>query len=230
MKTATPAVKTKVVLVEDHPLFRERLAHLINQDLHMKVCGEADNIRDAMDAIESTKPDIVIVDISLNGPGGLELIKNIKAQGITVPVLVLSMHDESLYAERVLRAGAGGYITKNQASSEVTVAIRKVLAGEIYLSPQVTNRLLNRLTSGGPQPQATGVTTLTDRELEVFRMLGSGLNSREIADKLTLGETTVNSYRFRIRMKLHLKNAAELYQRAANWVREQSSEVDSRPL
>jgi DNA-binding NarL/FixJ family response regulator len=223
MKVAAPPAKAKVVLVEDHPMFRERLAHLINKDLHMTVCGEADNIRDAMEVIEETKPDIAIVDISLNGPGGLELIKNLKAQGIKVPVLVLSMHDEALYAERVLRAGASGYITKNEASSEVRVAIQKVLSGDVYLSPNTTNRLLQRLSSNPAAPRASGIASLTDRELEVFRLLGSGLNSREIADRLSLGETTVNSYRFRIRIKLHIKNAAELYQHAANWVREQAN-------
>jgi DNA-binding NarL/FixJ family response regulator len=123
----------------------------------------------------------------------------------------------------VLRAGASGYITKNQASTEITAAIRKVLAGEIYLSSLLTKQLLNRLANGGTRPEAGGVNSLTDRELEVFRMLGSGLNSREIAEKLALGETTVNSYRFRIRTKLHLKNAAELYQQATNWVREQAN-------
>jgi len=223
MKVAAPPAKARVVLVEDHPMFRERLAHLINKDMHMTVCGEADNIRDAMEVIEETKPDIAIVDISLNGPGGLELIKNLKAQGIKVPVLVLSMHDESLYAERVLRAGASGYITKSEASSEVRAAIQKVLSGDIYLSPDTTSRLLQRLSGSQVEPRASGIAALTDRELEVFRLLGSGFNSREIADKLGLGETTVNSYRFRIRIKLHIKNAAELYQHAANWVREQAS-------
>lgn len=223
MKLATPTAKAKVVLVEDHPMFRERLAHLINKDLLMSVVGEADNIRDAMAVIESTQPDIAIVDISLNGPGGLELIKNLKAQGIKVPVLVLSMHDEALYAERVLRAGASGYITKNEAASEVRAAVQKVLSGDIYLSPTTTSRLLQRLSGTQVQPRASGIDSLTDRELEVFRLLGNGLNSREIADQLGLGETTVNSYRFRIRIKLNIKNAAELYRHAANWVREQSS-------
>ena len=225
MKLASPpATKaTKVVLVEDHPMFRERLANLINKDLHMTVCGEADNIREGLEVIQNTQPDIAIVDISLNGPGGLELIKNLKAQGIKVPVLVLSMHDESLYAERVLRAGASGYITKNEAAAEVRAAIQKVLAGEVYLSPHMTSRLLQRLSGTHVEPRASGIAALTDRELEVFRLLGHGLNSREIADRLNLGETTVNSYRFRIRLKLQIKNAAELYKHAANWVREQAN-------
>src|SRR6187401_3154275 len=136
----------KVVLVEDHPMFRERIAQLINKDLQMNVCGEADNSADAMRIIIEMKPDIAIVDITLTGSSGLELIKDMKSQGIEVPVLVLSMHDELLYAERALRAGAKGYITKNQASTQVKLAIQTVLAGDVYLSPQMTNRVLRRMS------------------------------------------------------------------------------------
>lgn len=133
------------------------------------------------------------------------------------------MHDEALYAERVLRAGASGYISKSDDASEVCTAVRKGLRGDVYLSPLMTSRLLHRCSGNQVEPHACGAESLTDRELEVLRLLGSGLNSREIADKLSLGETTVNSYRFRIRIKLQIKNAAELYQRAANWAREQST-------
>jgi DNA-binding NarL/FixJ family response regulator len=210
----------KVVLVEDHPMFRERLAQLINKDLQMTVCGEADNILDAMRIIEEMKPDIAIVDITLSGSSGLELIKDLKARNNEVPVLVLSMHDELLYAERALRAGAKGYITKNQASSQVKLAIQTVLGGDVYLSPQMTTRVLRRLSKGSPDMTVTGVAALTDRELEVFRLLGCGHNSREIAQELGLGDATVNSYRFRIREKLGIRNTAELYNQAAQWVKE----------
>jgi DNA-binding NarL/FixJ family response regulator len=210
----------KVVLVEDHPMFRERLAQLINKDLQMNVCGEADNIHDAMQMIEEKKPDIAIVDITLSGSSGLELIKDLKARNNEVPVLVLSMHDELLYAERALRAGAKGYITKNQASSQVKLAIQTVLGGDVYLSPQMTTRVLRRLSKGSPDMTVTGVASLTDRELEVFRLLGCGHNSREIAQELGLGDATVNSYRFRIREKLGIRNTAELYNQAAQWVKE----------
>lgn len=210
----------KVVLVEDHPMFRERLAQLINRDLQMVVCGEAENIADAMRIIEESKPDIAIVDITLSGSSGLELIKDLRAQGNNVPVLVLSMHDESLYAERSLRAGAKGYITKNEASSKVKLAIQSVLRGDVYLSPRMTTVVLQKLSKSGAEVKVTGIASLTDRELEVFRFLGHGHNSREIAEELGLGDTTVNSYRFRIRQKLGIKNSAELYSQATQWVKE----------
>lgn len=220
MTENTEQKQIKVVLVEDHPMFRERLGQLINKDLQMVVCGEADNIQDAMRVIEEMKPDIAIVDITLSGSSGLELIKDLKARANPVPVLVLSMHDELLYAERALRAGANGYITKNQASSQVKLAIQTVLGGDVYLSPHMTNRVLQRLSKGSMEVKETGVAALTDRELEVFRLLGCGHNSREIAEELGLGDTTVNSYRFRIREKLGIRNAAELYNQAAEWVKE----------
>lgn len=219
MPENTPDKQIKVVLVEDHPMFRERIAQLINKDLQMTVCGEAENTTDAMRIILEMKPDIAIVDITLTGSSGLELIKDMQSQGIEVPVLVLSMHDELLYAERALRAGAKGYITKNQASAQVKLAIQTVLGGDVYLSPQMTNRVLRRMSKGS-EDKATGVAALTDRELEVFRLLGCGRNSREIAEEIGLGDATINSYRFRIREKLGIRNSAELYNQAAQWVKE----------
>jgi DNA-binding NarL/FixJ family response regulator len=219
MAENTQERQVKVLLVEDHPMFRERIAQLINKDLQMNVCGETDNNADAMRLIEETKPDIAIVDITLMGSSGLELIKDMKSQGIDIPVLVLSMHDELLYAERALRAGAKGYITKNQAAAQVKLAIQTVLGGDVYLSPQMTNRVLRRMSRGG-EGKATGVAALTDRELEVFRLLGCGRNSREIAEEIGLGDATINSYRFRIREKLGIRNSAELYNQAAQWVKE----------
>lgn len=186
----------------------------------MSVCGEADNIRDAIRLIQETKPDIAIVDITLRGSSGLELLKDIKALGLEVAVLVLSMHDESLYAERALRAGAKGYITKNEASTEVVRAIRCVLEGEVYASRHVTSKLLSRLSQNRRALEITGMDTLADRELEVFQMLGRGKGTREIAEELRLGESTVETYRARIKEKLNLKSAAELYLRAGQWVRE----------
>lgn len=211
--------RLKVLLVEDHPMFREHLAQLIDRDLGFSVCGEADNISDALRLIHDLKPDVAIVDITLKGSSGLELVKNIKAQGIELNVLVLSMHDEDLYAERALRAGAKGYITKNEASTEVVKAIRCVMNGEIYASHQVTSRLLERMTQK-KSVELAGVETLADRELEVFQMLGRGKNTRETAQALSLGESTVETYRARIKEKLHLRSAAELYLRAGQWVRD----------
>ena len=216
---AMPYSSKKVLLVEDHPMFREHLGAMIKRELGLSICGEAANIQDAMLQIIETKPDVAIVDITLQGSSGLELLKDLKAQGIEVDVLVLSMHDEELYAERALRAGAKGYISKNEASKEVVKALRSVLSGEIYVSLRMNARLLSRIT----QKRSTvlvGMETLADRELEVFQLLGRGKSTKEIADSLHLGASTVETYRARIKDKLQLRSAAELYLRAGEWVRE----------
>ncbi|MFM2169446.1 MAG: hypothetical protein RIS79_3817 [Verrucomicrobiota bacterium] len=211
----------RVLIVEDHPMFREHLILLITRELGVTICGEADNNRDAMALLEKEKPDIAIVDLTLRGgSSGLELLKDIKALGLDVQVLVLSMHDEDLYAERALRAGARGYITKNEASSEVVKAIRCVLAGEIYASHRVTARLLQRMSQKRTPSNLAGVETLADRELEVFQMLGRGKSTKDIATALNLGDSTVETYRARIKDKLQLRSAAELYLRAGQWVRD----------
>jgi DNA-binding NarL/FixJ family response regulator len=221
MSESNPTAKTKVIIVEDHPLFREQLAMLVNKEEDMTVCGQADNIREALDIILATRPDAAILDITLKGSSGLELIKNLKAQSISLPVLVLSMHDESLYAERVIRAGAKGYITKDEASDKVMSAIRKVVGGEIYLSEQMTSRLLKNLTGGKVSDTGPAVNRLTDRELEVFQLIGKGKTAREIAQTLNLGMTTIDTYKARIKEKLNIRNATELIHEASDWVREQ---------
>jgi len=216
---ATPK-PVKVVLVEDHLMFREWLGEMLGREPGFLVCGEADNIQQGLRIIQQTAPDIAIVDITLRGSSGLELVKDIKAHGLSVPVLVLSMHDEALYAERVLRAGAKGYISKSEASGTLTEAIRQVLAGKIYLGEKMTTLMLEKISN----PRAIGTTSrmdlLADRELEVFQLIGRGYNGREIAEQLHLGETTIDTYRARIKEKLQLRNAAELYSRAAQWVQE----------
>jgi DNA-binding NarL/FixJ family response regulator len=193
---------------------------MLSREPGFVVCGEADNIQQGLRIIQQNEPDIAIVDITLRGSSGLELIKDLKAHGLQVPVLVLSMHDEALYAERVLRAGAKGYISKNEATSTLTDAIRQVLAGKIYLGETMTTLMLEKITN----PKAIGTTSrmslLADRELEVFQLIGKGYNGREIAEQLHLGETTIDTYRARIKEKLQLRNAAELYSRAAQWVQE----------
>ena len=219
--TKSPTVpKKKILIVEDHPLFRAMLVQLISQELGMMVCGEADNIKDALTLIGRTHPDAAILDLTLRGSSGLELIKELKAQDIGLPVLVLSMHAEKLYAERVLRAGAKGYVSKQESPAEVVEAIRKVLDGHIYTSERVTETILKRLGRADKAVQPSGVDLLSDREIEVFQLVGRGLNSREIAGQLNLGATTVDSYRARIKEKLGIRNAAELYQRAAQWLAE----------
>jgi DNA-binding NarL/FixJ family response regulator len=212
----SPSEKFRVVLVEDHPMFREQLTHLINKEPDMCVSGEADNIRDAFMLLQSISADIVIVDLTLKGPSGLELLKDLKARQISVPVLVLSMHDELLYAERVLRAGARGYITKNQTSNEVMTAIRKVLEGEVYLGSRIASRVLESF-SACPKTDS-GVSLLTDRELEVFELIGRGRTTREISNSLCLGISTVDTYRARIKSKLHLENTSQLSHEAIRWV------------
>ena len=212
--------KKKILIVEDHPLFRAMLVQLIGQELGMTVCGETDNIKDALALIKQSHPDAAIVDLTLHGSSGLELIKELKARNLGLPVLVLSMHAEGLYAERVLRAGAKGYVSKHESPAEVVEAIRKVTDGHIYVSERVNEAILQRLGRSDQAVQSSGMDLLSDREIEVFRLVGRGLNSREIAGQLNLGSTTVDSYRARIKEKLGIKNAAGLYQRAAQWLAE----------
>lgn len=210
--------KAKVVIVEDHPMFRERLAQLIDKEPDMIVSGEADNIQDGFQLVVHGGATIAIVDISLKGSSGLELIKNLRSAEVEIPLLVLSMHDESLYAERALRAGANGYITKHEASSKIMTALRQVLAGEIYLGQQMTTRLLGNIAGRRRKEAAAGVERLTDRELEVFELMGRGRTSRQISAALGLGAATVETYRARIKEKLNLENAAQLQSEAARWI------------
>ncbi|HEX4667261.1 MAG TPA: response regulator transcription factor [Chthoniobacterales bacterium] len=213
------ANKITVVILEDHRMFREQLVHLIEKAGDMTVTGEADNIRDGFAVIQQERPQIAIVDITLRGSSGIELLKDLRAQGIDVPVLILSMHDESLYAERALRAGAKGYVTKHEASENVLIAIREVLRGEIYLNPRFMSRVMSRMMTGRGELKQP-IDQLADRELEVFELIGRGLTTREIGAKLGLGITTVNTYRTRIKEKLKLENAARLRFEASRWVQE----------
>ena len=210
--------KKTIFIVEDHPLFRVMLAKLIDNEANMTVCGEADNVSDALSSIKRIKPDAAIVDLTLIGSCGLELIKSLRAHQIQIPLLVLSMHDENLYAERVLRAGAQGYISKLASSDEVLNAINVVLAGQIYISELINSQILSRLGSDNKAKSLSKISMLSDREIEVFQLIGCGLNSRECAVSLKLGTSTIDSYRARIKDKLGLKNAAELYQRSTQWV------------
>ncbi len=204
-------------------MFRERLAHLINKEEDMVVCGEADNAADGLALIQSAKPSLAIVDITLKGSGGLDLLKDIRAHEIELPVLVLSMHDESLYAERALRAGAKGYITKHEASAKVMTAIRYVLRGEIYLDQSIMARILRRIVGGEEAAATRPIDRLTDRELAVFELIGEGRTTREIGGRLHLGLTTIDTYRARIKEKLDLENAAQLHAEASRWLQERES-------
>jgi DNA-binding NarL/FixJ family response regulator len=212
--------KKRVVIIDDHPLLRERLAQLINHELDMEVCGEAENAQNGIQLIRNTCADLAIVDIALKGSSGLELIKSVKALSIGTPVLVLSMHDEAFYAERALRAGATGYITKHQAADQIIQAIRRVLAGEVYLSERMTTSFLKNLTSAGVKSLSRPVDRLTDRELEVLELIGSGHTTREIAETLKLGVATVDTYRARIKEKMNFQKGTELQHYAIRWIRE----------
>jgi len=208
------------VIVDGHPLLRERLAQLINHELDLEVCGEAGNAQDGIQLIRNTGADLAIIDITLKGSSGLELIKSVKALSIGIPVLVLSMHEEALYAERALRAGATGYITKHQAADQIIQAIRRVLAGEVYLSERMTTSFLKSLTSAGVKSLSRPVDRLTDRELEVLELIGSGHTTREIAETLKLGVATVDTYRARIKEKMNFQKGTELQHYAVRWIRE----------
>ena len=218
MKSRT-VKKAGVVIVEDHPMFREHLAQMINKADDLTVSGEADNIRDGFALIKRIKPSVAIVDITLKGSNGLELLKDLRAHHVNVPMLVLSMHDESLYAERALRAGARGYITKHEVSDKVMTAIRQVLKGDVYLSSRFTSEVMTKLMLGR-NTSSDPIDRLADRELEVFELIGRGLTTREIGEQLHLGLTTVDTYKARIKEKLKLSNVARLRSEASRWVQQ----------
>src|SRR5579863_191005 len=213
----TKASKKTVFLVDDHPIVRQGLALLINRETDLTVCGEAEDMQSGVPAIVAANPDILIVDISLNGPDGLELLKNIRLRSPRLPVLILSMHDESIYAERALRAGANGYIMKQEATEKVLIALRRILSGEIYVSERIANSMLQHYVRGGTPAVQSPVAELTDRELEVFRLIGEGHGTRQIADQLHLSVKTVESYQAHIKDKLSLRSASELVQHAIQW-------------
>jgi DNA-binding NarL/FixJ family response regulator len=196
---------------------RQGLALLINQQQDMQVCGEAEEAQAAMHAIAHLHPDIMILDISLTGPDGLELLKNIRTTNPDLPVLILSMHDEAIYAERALRARANGYIMKQEATEKVLIAVRRILNGDVYLSERMSNKMLQQYVGGAPSMIQSRIASLSDRELEVFRMIGEGRATREIADELHLSVKTVETYQAHIKEKLGLRSGRELIQHAIQW-------------
>ena len=209
--------KCRVLLIDDHPIVRQGLALLIDREGDLSVCGEADGAHSAFHAIETLRPDIVVLDISLSGPDGLDVLKEIRMKTASLPVLILSMHDESIYAECAMRAGANGYIMKQEATEKVLVAIRRILQGEVYLSDRLTNTMLQQYVRGVSPTKMSPLVSLTDRELEVFRLIGEGHGTRQIADDLHLSVKTIESYQAHIKEKLALRNARELVQHAIEW-------------
>lgn len=208
----------KILIIDDHPLVRKGLAMTLDSDPNLSVCSQASDAKEGLKALEEEKPDLAIVDISLPGMSGLELIKHMHAMNPELLILVVSRHDESLYAERAIRAGARGYVMKLEASDVIMKAVRRVLNGNIYVSEEVNERLLMGMASGYKPLAQTPLEVLSDRELEVFELTGRGLGTRDIAEQLHLSVKTVESYRARIKTKLNLSNATELVMHAAQWV------------
>jgi DNA-binding NarL/FixJ family response regulator len=209
--------RARIMVVDDHPIFRRGVCELIAAEPDLEVCGEAGDAPEAMRRLEQDRPDVVVVDLSLKSGHGIELIEQIKARDETVRMLVCSMHEESLFAERALRAGALGYLNKQETSDKLIDAIRHVLQGEIYVSSHVAKRLLHTLV-GGTAPGRDPVENLTNREMEVFQMIGQGLTTKQIANRLHLSPKTVEAHREKIKTKLNLANSAQLSHRAFQWV------------
>ena len=206
-----------MLLVDDHPIVRQGLGLLINREQDLAVCGEADGAHSAFQAIGTLNPDIVVLDISLSGPDGLDVLKEIRIKSGNLPVLLLSMHDETIYAERAMRAGANGYIMKQEATEKVLVAIRRILQGGVYLSERLTSTMIHQYVHGAGAGKSSPLLSLTDRELEIFRLIGEGHTTRQIADELHLSVKTIESHQAHIKEKLALKNARELVMHAIEW-------------
>jgi len=217
-KNPTTSSPKQILIVDDHPLFRKGLTQLIDSDGAFAVCGEAGNASEAMDAIRTLNPDLVIVDLSLPGANGIELIKNIRAEFQRLPVLVLSMHDESLYALRALRAGADGYVMKHEAMANVTEAIRELFNGRPYLSPAMAAQVITKFAHRQAEGETDAVERLSDRELEILELIGKGHEVRQIAKVLHLSPKTVETHRAHIKDKLDLKNSREVARFALQWL------------
>ncbi len=219
--------KTRIFIVDDHPLLRRGLAELINREPDMMFCGEAEDSPTALQLIGKHKPDLIIVDISLKGYNGIELIKNIKALDPKIQILVLSMHDESVYAMRVLKAGAKAYVMKQELTDKVMEGIRRIRAGKVFVSERVASRMLDQVVVGGSPSTESPIESLSDRELEIVNMIGSGLPTRDIAGKLNISIKTVESHRARIKEKLNLDNAIQLVQFCVRWVEDNNHRGES---
>ena len=214
---STVARRKKIFIVDDHPMMREGLAQLIAHERDLMVCGEADDAADALAQIEKLKPDLALVDITLRSTNGLELIKDLQIRVPALPILVISMHDESLYAERVLRAGARGYVMKQEGGKKLMQAIRHVLGGGTYVSERISAKVLE-IFSGRRSGGASPVEQLTDREFEVFQLIGQGFSTKEMAAKLRVSVKTVEVHRVNIKRKLGIASAPELIHFAVRWL------------
>jgi DNA-binding NarL/FixJ family response regulator len=207
----------RILIVDDHPIVRQGLRRLMENEEDLSVCGEVETARDARIAIKELNPDAVIVDISLKQGDGIELVRDVRAHYATLPMLVLSMHDEAIYAERMLSAGANGYIMKQAASEQFLASLRRVLDGGIYVSEAVGSNMIQKFASGGSYTSANPIDRLSNRELQILHMIGKGMSTRETANSLNLSIKTVESHRQRIKRKLNLNTGAQLVQYAVNW-------------
>jgi DNA-binding NarL/FixJ family response regulator len=216
--------KTQVLIVDDHPVIRDGLVTIINHERDMNVCGQAEDAYIALKAVAELKPDIVVTDISLKSSDGIELTKNIKARCPRLPVIVFSVHDESLYAERALLAGAKAYLMKDEVSENIIKAIRTVLNGEIYVSDAISKKFLHKIAGDKAGTAKTPIVSLSDREFEIFRLIGEGLKASQMAEQLHLSIKTIETHRSRIKEKLNLPNASELLQYSIKWAKSQNKE------
>ena len=219
--SSSPLARRRVLIVDDHPVVRQGLALVIGRELDLEVCGDAENIEEALLQVEGGHPDVVIIDLSLDGEDGIELIDYIKSRWPAVKILVYSSHDEETFAGRVLRAGASGFVSKREALPKIVAAVRQVLGGEVALSPQMTSRLLQRAVVG-KSLDYNPAESLSNRELQVFELIGRGMNTVEIAHKLQVSPKTIESHRKAIKTKLNAENSAQLSRRAFQWVQENS--------
>lgn len=222
-RSSSERAKLRVLLVDDHPVTRQGLSALISQRSDLMVCGEADSMPRAMEMVQRVQPSLVLADISLKTSNGLELVKNIKAQFPTMPILIISMYDENLYAERALRAGAMGYVMKNEAAEHLLAAIDRVLEGEVYLSEGIKDKMLQRFVSSNRKDEsAFAIESLSDREMEVFQLIGNGFSTRQIAARLGLSVKTIDSYREHLKAKLAVSTGSDLVRHAIQWVKSES--------
>jgi DNA-binding NarL/FixJ family response regulator len=213
-------VAVRILIVDDHPLVRQGLIGLLSAERDFEICGEASGAEEARHLLAQVKPDVAIIDLTLKDGNGIELIKEFHAQATATKLLVLTMHDESLFAERALRAGAVGYVSKHEASRTIIKAVRAVLDGKLYLSERMTERMVQRAVGAGGGHTRSPIERLTDREIEVFEMIGQGLTSRQIARRLNLSPKTIETYREHLKEKLDVKNSNELTKHAVQWVLE----------
>lgn len=222
LKTSKPSAKHRLLLVDDHPITRQGVAVLLNQENDLEVIGEADSAPAAIAFLQKTPADLAIIDITLKTTNGVELMKHIRVLAPDMPVLVMSMHDESVYAERAMRAGARGYIMKQEASNKILTAVRTVLTGELYLSDRMKERMLHRFVNNRKERVGFSMDTLSDREMEVFQLIGEGFSTRQIAAKLNLSVKTIDSYREHLKLKLQLDAGKDLVRYAIQWMKSES--------